>query len=424
METRETLNDAEELVYRVCKRSFLSLWSYANPQGEDGKELCDILVVCEPHVIILSVKDIKLTNSGREEVDWARWRRKAIAASSRQLYGAETFLRTASHVIRKDGTSGLPLSSNAEWRFHRVAVALGSQGKVPLEFGDFGRGFVHVFDERSFTIILQELNTVADFVSYLASKECVYESGVATVFDGAEEDLLALYLHQGRKFPEGPDVIVVGTDMWDALSRRDEFLRRKEADRESYVWDRLIEEMCKIKPDDHTEAGPTLTETELALRVMARETRFGRRVLGKAYREFLLSIKKNRSRMAQSLSPGVAYVFLHVAHGEDRESCEAELEARCFIARGTIPECMTVVGICTEEWRLGAGCHSYLLYLHMPTWTADDQSCMEETKRRLGYFRTPIWTRLHEDEYPVSQAAAHHNVVEMSGHPDHPVEPS
>ena len=37
------LNPSERFVYSACKASFLSLWSYANPRGEPGKELCDIL---------------------------------------------------------------------------------------------------------------------------------------------------------------------------------------------------------------------------------------------------------------------------------------------------------------------------------------------------------------------------------------------
>jgi hypothetical protein len=47
----EAVNDSEQFVYDICSKSFLSLWSYINPQGKTpGKELCDVLVVCNPHV--------------------------------------------------------------------------------------------------------------------------------------------------------------------------------------------------------------------------------------------------------------------------------------------------------------------------------------------------------------------------------------
>jgi hypothetical protein len=51
------VNQSEEYLARLCRRSFLSLWSYPTPQGKNaGKELCDCLVVCDPDVIIFSVK--------------------------------------------------------------------------------------------------------------------------------------------------------------------------------------------------------------------------------------------------------------------------------------------------------------------------------------------------------------------------------
>ena len=50
----------EAFAHSVCRQSFLSLWSYASPQGRTpGKELCDILVVCDPDIIIFSVKEVK-----------------------------------------------------------------------------------------------------------------------------------------------------------------------------------------------------------------------------------------------------------------------------------------------------------------------------------------------------------------------------
>jgi hypothetical protein len=46
-------------------------------------------------------------------------------------------------------------------------VALGGRREGPVSQGDFGKGFVHVFDERSLDIVLSELDTVTDFVQYL-----------------------------------------------------------------------------------------------------------------------------------------------------------------------------------------------------------------------------------------------------------------
>lgn len=114
------MNRAEELVYNICRRSFLSLWSYANPKGKDsGKELCDVLVVFDPYVVIISVKEIALAESDDPSTDWRRWRRHAIEESAKQIYGAERWLKSAAQVIKSDGTRGLPLPAKENRRIHR-----------------------------------------------------------------------------------------------------------------------------------------------------------------------------------------------------------------------------------------------------------------------------------------------------------------
>ena len=66
----ECMNRSEDLVYKLCRESFLSLWSYANPKGKNGKELCDVLIVSDPDIIIISVKDIELKTHGDVSVNW------------------------------------------------------------------------------------------------------------------------------------------------------------------------------------------------------------------------------------------------------------------------------------------------------------------------------------------------------------------
>lgn len=398
------MNDAEEFVYRVCRQSFLSLWSYANPQGKDSsKELCDILVVCAPDIIIFSVKDIKLTHSGDISADWERWLKRAVKASCKQIYGAERWIRSASHLIRKNGAPGLPFPKESEHRIHRVAVALGSENKVPIQFGDFGKGFVHVFDKTSFDIILQELDTVSDFVTYLIDKENLYKSEITTLFEGVEDDFLAFYLHKGRGFPTEYNLIVISDALWKGFINTDEYKAKKLADQGSYIWDWLIEILCEDTLHENLEFGPSLTEAEIAVRTMAREDRFSRRVLGKSFREFigLSSRKYVQSRMVLSLS-SVIYVYLAMPHGEDRQFRVAELGNRCFVGRGLNPDCKTVVGIATEQYEPGKDFSLDLVYLHKENWTDEDQTHLESMQKELGYFSKPE-RKVYEDEYPMSQ---------------------
>jgi hypothetical protein len=394
------VNEAEALVYEICRQSFLSLCSYMNPRKKpNGKELCDVLVVCEPDVIVFSVKRIRLANSGHPEVDAERWRKRAVDESCKQIYGAERILKQSKCVIGNDNSVGLALPKAAEVKIHRVAVALGGKRKGGLPFGEFGKGFVHVMDEVSFLTLLKELDTISDFVPYLTAKEAFCKGQTKVLFDGPEENLLAAYLHGGRKLPQDADIIVVGDGLWKNFVEKEEYKRKQEADKDSYVWDRLIEEFSQDFLKGQLEFAPSPSNTERALRQIARENRFARRVLGKGFKEFLDNSHRIGARMMKSPS-GVVYVFLASPHGTPRNVRQAELGNRCFVARGLNPQCSHVVGIATERYEKGKSFSLDLCNLFRPNWSAEDQRLMEQMQKDLGYFAKPKMTRDSEDEYP------------------------
>lgn len=414
--TNRGLNVAEKLVFRLCSRSFLSLWSYANPRGKaPGKELCDILVVCDPDVIIFSVKEITIGDAIDQAVNQERWFKRAIEGSVKQIYGAERWIRSATHVIRKDGSAGLPFPERSSLRIHRVAVALGGQGKVWKSFGDFGKGFVHVFDEESLNAVMTELDTITDFIEYLSDKEAYYRNGGMTLFDGSgEEDLLALYLHFNRGFPSDPelgvpDMIILDENLWESFQAKPEYERKKLADRESYAWDQLVEVYCHDVLNEHLEIGFQPSDLERIARMMARENRFNRRLLGGKFAEFMARSSPSlpdkqrlRSRMVPSHS-GVVYVFLTRPHGYPRDLRSKELGLRCYIARGVNPyKYDTVIGIATEQPEDGKGFTLDSFYLWMKDWTDEDQRKIDLMRNELDFFNKPVETRVKWDEYPSS----------------------
>src|SRR6266853_4448680 len=182
----EGVTDAERYLAKLCKRSFLSLWSYPGvfrDQGRvdgkgDGKEVCDLLVVFDNHIIIFSDKDCQFQDGVGLKVAWARWFKKAVLASAKQVWGAERWIRgfpTRLFLDRKC-TKPFPieLPKPDEAIFHRVVVAhdasrackavLGGSGSLMLDNGLVGdahltsmpfmigrlhesRGYVHVFDD-------------------------------------------------------------------------------------------------------------------------------------------------------------------------------------------------------------------------------------------------------------------------------------
>lgn len=392
---------AENLVARLARHAFLALWSYANPRGKKGKELCDVLAVCDPDVVIFSVKEVSVGQTGNVRIDWERWHRSAIEESAKQIYGAERWLRTATHVIRTDGASGVTLPDLSRRRVHRVAVALGSDGSVPLYMGDLGKGFVHVLSEDSLDVVLAELDTIDDLARYLSAKEQAVAAGTRVIFQGSEKDLLAMYLTDGRRLPTGHDVLVVGDDIWEHFVNRSEYQAKKEADRGSYVWDRIVDRLSEDVLHGRMEFGSELDQNERAIRVMAREDRFARRIVGKAFKEFFDLARANtvRARIVRSPSK-IVYVFLATPHGYPREVRVAELDNRCFVARGLHSDAPTVVGIATEQYEAGKGFSLDVIHLHIPQWTAAHQQHVQQMQAALGYFAKPQESRLSEDEYP------------------------
>ena len=262
---------------------------------------------------------------------------------------------------------------------------------MPLSFGDFGKGFVHVLDERSLDIVMNELDTISDFTKYLIDKEALYARGVLTMFSkGGEEDMLAFYLHQGREFPAEPDFLVFDDDLWDALTKKPEWARRKEADRVSYFWDSLIETLandlqCGDLISGYPFTATSMTDVERVVRVMARENRFFRRVVASGLIEFLELSRthKFRSRIIPSFS-GINYVIRAHPRSDDREYRVAELAARCHVARGLNKEATTVIDLATEIPEPGKGYSLDTMLLYKPEWTSEDQKQMEYLQKELG----------------------------------------
>jgi len=393
-------NKAEEFVTAHCDRTFLSLWGMANPFGDDpGKELCDYIVVCDPDVIIFSVKEVGLTPKA-EPHGVERWLRKAVDNSLKQIYGAERALACLDRVKDRRGrVINLPASQKRQ--LHRIAVAFGSGGHVPLAMGDFGHGFVHIMEERSFPTLLRELDTISDLSAYLTHKAALIEANRRVFFSG-EENLLALYLSGNRALPPG-DVLFVDEDFWRAFTDSREYKARREADRASYAWDNVIEYVTKdLQKGDLLYADPP-DEAERVLRVMAREDRLCRRFLGESLSEVLLG-GRVRSRMVQSMS-GVVYVFLGLPRGEDRQYRIAELGLRCKVARGQFRDAITVVGIASERGDdRKPGLSFDLLLLEQAEWTDADEQQVVRIKEELGFFSNPETSSRRVDEYPKADA--------------------
>lgn len=392
------MTPSEKLVSDLCSRSFLSLWSYANPRRVDGRELCDALLVFGHRIVIFSVKEISLKEGADPAVAGERWIRKAVDASVDQLKGAQRHLRSIARVIRCDGTPGVDLHPVDERRVHLVAVAAGGKRSVPFAGGRRdGDDYVHVVDEEALREILGELDTTADFLHYLDMKE---RFGGLIVCEG-EENLLALYLHGGRVLPADLNVLFVEDGLWPDVQRKPEFIARKEADRVSYWWDEMIERLIRDQGDDPI-LQTSASDHERVVRTMAAENRFARRLLSTACLDWLRA-KTPGARTIVSPSSGIAYVFGTFPRDWPRNRRAGELLARCHAARSpAVTGCATVIGIGTEVYD-PAGFSIDAVLLHLPEWTAADDEIACRARADLGILQSPTLRRAQMDEFPAAR---------------------
>ena len=78
------LTPSERFVSDLCTRSFLQLWTHPNPKGKKKKELCDCLIVCGPHIVIISVKECTYKDTGNK-TGWERAQKRNTKISRSNL---------------------------------------------------------------------------------------------------------------------------------------------------------------------------------------------------------------------------------------------------------------------------------------------------------------------------------------------------
>lgn len=245
---------------------------------------------------------------------------------------------------------------------------------------------------------MRELDTITDFVAYLRAKEAFL--GRAHIFlEGREWDLLAIYLREGRKFPEETRAMVLSDGLWNQVRAEPDFKRRKVADEVSYAWDNLIEELA-----GHVVAGTILgsapqEHTEVGLRYMARESRFHRRLLGGEFVDFMGAAEAGKTRSRRIQSPtGVVYVFVVCGRSWAADTRGYELRAYCSILLDEHPDAPAVVGVMTEkpdgDWRLSFA----MMVFEAPV--TDEIRGYAADARKAGILQRRVLHESHVKEYP------------------------
>jgi hypothetical protein len=453
---------AERYLKKLCDKTFLSLWSYPGvyrDQGRtatsrEGKEVCDLLVVFERHVIIFSDKDCHFPSSGKPALDWARWFRRAVLKSAEQVWGAERWIKKHPNRLFLDRSCTrrfpIDLPDPATAKFHRVVVAHDASRRCQDHFGGSGsliilpaivgpmhyegeevrpfhigqvdpaRGYVHVFDDTSLDVVMRTLDTITDFVNYLSKKEQLIESG-RLMWAAGEDDLLGYYLlkvnDQGEHdiiIPEGGDAIVIPEGLWAEFESSVGRRAQVQADRVSYLWDRMIERFSRrlVAGTTQTNPGGTFSTQELILRYMAREPRFRRRMLATSVVGLIQKTPADRHlfRATRVVPPQRAgdphYVFLLLRgpEGEPEERYHVvrrkTLQMACMVTKLRFPDAQFIVGYATEPGPV-AGRTEDALWMDARDWTDELQAEAKEYQEKLGLLTKVQASYFSMNEYPV-----------------------
>ena len=127
---------SERKLARMAETSLLNLWSYPAPYRDqkqhgtgDGKELCDLLVVCSPYILIFSEKTVAWSQ-GSLQVAWSRWYNRAIKGAVRQARGAERWISEHPDRVFLDRQCTepfpIPFPGARIRQIHRIVVASGA----------------------------------------------------------------------------------------------------------------------------------------------------------------------------------------------------------------------------------------------------------------------------------------------------------
>lgn len=460
IERADGITPSEKYLKQLCDKAFLSLWSYSGiyrdqKQGGkgDGKELCDLLVVFENHIIIFSDKYIEFPNSGNIQLDWSRWYRRAVEDSAKQIFGAERWIKKFPNrlFINRECTQPFPLKlpELVNTTFHRIVIAHGvaekckeffgggsgsliidntiigdehlSDNCIPFSIGqvDKEKGYVHVFDEITLDIVLQTLDTITDFTDYLNKKEKFLSNQIIVHVPG-EEELLAFYMQKLDKngehdfiLPEKINGLMLEEGFWDDFVNSPQRKSQIEANRISYSWDKLIETFNKnILDDTQYLAYPRdITNQEKTVKFLAKENRTSRRMLSRYIHELLAKTSSTKlgARVRVPTNKGDPYyVFLllpkpsDIEEKEYREQRRIMLESYCMVAKYKFPNAEDIIGLATES-----GLEEYrsedLMYFDVSQWSEEDQKNAEYLHNEIGLLKNVNIYKSKEYEFPIEQ---------------------
>jgi hypothetical protein len=252
---------------------------------------------------------------------------------------------------------------------------------------------IHNFTRNFTEIVLQELDTMKDFIEYLQKKEKFLIRQKKVLVLGGEEEMLAYYLCHNRSFDDFDkmDSVVFKGGFWAELQKTLEFIAKKKEDEISYAWDEIINRA-------YTSGNK---EYELVARELARTNRLERRMLSKDFYEGHIKAHYAPTNLYHRIVTisDTTYCFVFSEDNSPREKRLAILVSDCFMARGFIQENKPIIGVATEMKIRPRCSYDFCIYTH-PEWTSKDQAEAEKLRETTGFYKDFHRRYIPENEYP------------------------
>ena len=282
---------------------------------------------------------------------------------------------------------------------------------------------MHVMDDVTLDIVLGELDTVLDFTDYLGKKAAFIRSGLLRTAVG-EQDLLAHYAIRVNE--EGEHDFEADSDGtpidlppggYQQFARDSRYLARREANRPSYAWDRLIEKFTSHMIDGTNEVLDgfeyDLQRNEAGVRYMALERRVARRAFGAGFadaRERGASVPVFFRRMVTKAETGFFVLTMKNMGARGRavgydEYRQMRANVAIICAKGVLlrhPHLARVVGVSCEPAGQ-AECSEDLVYAEQADWSNTERAAILKDCRRVGILEPRA--RIHHwraDEFPTT----------------------
>ena len=305
----------EEAVLSIASSTYLKYWCYPDPKDElgNGKQICDLLILFRNVAIIIEIKNYEF--KGNYERYFNNTLKKAIS----QINGAERKLfKSNLNLSIKHYLKGvLNFDCTNYTKIQRLIVNLSTE---PLFYpgGELTNSseFVHIFNWFGFLKVVQELDTIPDFIKYLETRENTFKEKQLVIAQGEEEDWTTETNREFLKYSsklnpnEKPFVIISGTELdlladylthdknfnkhilsdvynganfqldnnWNEYIQRAEVIRKKEEDEKSYFFDKLIRKEILYYDDEQ--------RIKMATELLSLN-RFERRIAGSNFHNFI-----------------------------------------------------------------------------------------------------------------------------------------